>query len=449
MNETDLGAASDQAEAALLGSLIIDRDAIASVVGFVKREAFRTWMNRTVYGAMLKLWKDRTPCDLVTLESTIRNAGVGEDQLPTSYLFSLSLAVPTAVHAPYYGEAVMKWAKRRAVIDGATAIVTAGYRDEAELDTTELVSTFRKTVEPFDVAHVAGVRTADAFAVDLSDTALARWNGDAEDPALPTRIPSLDRLLNGGLRAGQLVLIGARPSMGKTAIGVGLALSTPSHFVSLEMTAEEIGKRAIAQIGDVAYAVADDKIGDVALRSRWLEAADDFRKFPITINDRPRQTTGMIEADVTRLVAERGVRVVVIDHLDFLGDRFSRDNGAEQRTAELVHRCKALARACGVTVVLLAQLNRAVEHRDGYYPQLSDFRNSGAIEQDADVALMLRRRAYYSARGLLDPDEDADWFPGKVFQRLDVIVAKNRNGAIGHLQVGWKPDAMAIREVAA
>jgi replicative DNA helicase len=252
-------------------------------------------------------------------------------------------------------------------------------------------------------------------------------------------------MLTGGVRPGQLIVVGARPGMGKSSLMVQLAVRNRTHLVSLEMTRTEIMNRIISLYGKVPYRIAHDEIADAALRDRWIVAAHAAGLLPITISDRAGQTTTQIEAEVEQRIVSDGIQMVIIDHLDWIGDKIKTES-PEVRTAALVNRCKAMAKACRIPVILLAQLNRNVEHRPGFFPYLSDFRNSGAVEQDADVAILLYRRSYYTSRGMLAADVTEDLLPGTNMEKAEIIVAKNRNGAIGTLNVGWNPSTMSFRE---
>lgn len=448
MTDDELQDATKAAEQSLLGSLIIDRDAMPGIAGMLGADAFRWDAHKVLFQAMQSLWDKRTPADPSTLISEIRLMGFGEDRFPLSYIASLITATPTAAHVVFYAKAVLSFAKRRALIDQGTKIVQAAYGGEP--DTGELVANLRTAVEPYEGETVRGTVDMADFAIENADHIVSVWEG-LPDPVIRSGIGQLDKMLTGGFRPGQLVMIGARPGMGKTALMIKLAQHSRAHLVSLEMSKGEITNRLTSVCGDVPYSIAHDLVAPMHLRQRWTDGAVKASRLPVTINDL-RQTTAQIEGEVSRLIAERGTEIVVIDHLDWLADRFKDGAGAEQRTAELVHRCKAGAKATGIPWVVLAQLNRAVESRPGFVPYLSDFRNSGAIEQDADIAILLRRRRYYSERAMC-PAEEEDYIHPSIgdpsLHAVDVIVAKNRNGTTGTARVGWKPDVMDFREVAA
>jgi replicative DNA helicase len=445
MNERDLTEITHTVEQSLLGALLADRDAIASVAGQLPAEAFRWESHRVLFRAMLALWDRRTPCDPTTAIAEVRAMGYGEDRFPADYILTLATAAPIAVHAPHYADQVRRFARRRALAEAGAEIVRLAYGDEDATETTEVVAGLREAVEPFEPNDEQATVTFAQFADERAFAALDHWDGRRVDPVIPTGLRSIDKLLAGGLRPGQLAIIGARPGMGKSALMLHLALHARAHLVSLEMSRDEIMNRVIALLAGVPYSVAHDTVGDVTKRQRWLDGATKAGQLPVTLSDKPGQTTLQIESEAQRRVAEDGCELVIIDHLDWLGDKIKTES-PEVRTAALVHRCKAMARVCNVPVVVLAQLNRNVEHRPGFFPYLSDFRNSGAVEQDADVAMLLYRRAYYSDRGMLTAEPAEDYITGTDLHRTEVIVAKNRNGAIGTIELGWRPSTMSFHE---
>jgi replicative DNA helicase len=446
LNDQELQMATKDAEQELLGALLIDRDAMPSVNGIVIPEAFQFESHRVLYQAMLSMWEKRIPCDPATAIAEVRLMGYGEEKFPFGYIATLVTMVGTAVHAPFYARNVMNFAKRRAMIEAGSDMVKAAYGPE--FDTCEILHAARAKTEPFEQDEQYGPGTMQKRTLEYAEHTVERWEGTRLDPLIPSGIKPLDRIMTGGFRPGQLIMVGARPGMGKTALMVELGIHTPTHLVSLEMTEEEILNRVICNLARVPHAVAHDKLGDVRLREKWIDGAVAASKLGSTIADGPRQTTLKIESDLARLIAEQGIRMAVIDHLDWLADNIRVDS-QEQRTAELVRRCKRMAKALNIPIVVLAQLNRNVEQRTGFVPYLSDFRNSGSIEQDADVALLLYRRRYYSERGMLQDDPQEDWITATNMHKAEIIVAKNRNGSVGTVRMGWQPDQMRFVEVAA
>lgn len=449
MNETDLASAAYDAERALLGAMILDRDVTPAIAGTITTEAFSLGRHRAIFDALMRLWERRVPADIVTVTAEVRTGGIGTDQLPDHDISSLILDVPMALHAPFYADQVVTFARRRAIAAASAKLAKAAYGDEDGTDLGELLATVRNAVEPFEPKHQRDLAHAADRSLEVAERSLAVWDGTFTDPVLRTHVREVDKLLNGGMRPGQLVIVGGRPGMGKTSLMVHLARHHRAHIVSLEMGTDEIMTRVIAGVAGVPYSVATEPIGDLRQRERFIDAAKTVATFPFTINDRARQTTAEIEGEMARLIADAGAQLLMIDHLDFLGDKI-RGDSQEQRTAELVHRCKAMAQSLKVPVLLLAQLNRNVEHRPGYVPYLADFRNSGAIEQDADVAILLYRRRYYSERGMLEADDSRDYLEKHgALQRVELSVAKNRNGGIGTARIGWRPETMTFEEAAA
>lgn len=439
-----------EAEQALLGSLLIDRDAVAAVADWVTPEAFYWGANATIYRAILALWSVRRPCDLVTLTDLLQSRRKLDEVGGVSYLAALISATPTAAHVSHYGELVVGYARRRAMIDAACDVVAETHRGELAID--DAVGSLRQAVEPFTPPRLEGTGTYAETMDDHLTRVLHRWEGQLDEHVVPTGIGAIDRIILGGFRGGDLAFIGARPGMGKTssmlqmAHHAAAATDRVSLVVELEMSPEALRNRAIAAEAGVDFGVAYATIADQVSRERWLGAAERLKALPVAIERLP--TTDRILAQCERLAAERPLGAIYIDHLDYLQDRVKGD-APEQRTAELTRRCKQLAMTLGVPVIVLAQLNREVEQRPPYVPALKHFRNSGAIEADTDYAFLLYRRKYYSDKGMLDPDMGLDYCPASPLHRAEWYVAKNRNGEVRSIDLGWDPRSMTFHEVRA
>jgi len=441
MNEQDLSDIANEAERALLGSLILDREAIIAVADKVPTSAFALGRHRVIWDAALRMWERREPIDLLTIQAEVRAAGIGEDRLPAEYFMGLLTAAPTAVHAPFYAERVVQFAKRRAVIAAAQDIILAGYGDEELVETSNLISLLREKVEPYETSRDGVALPLHVGGEERVDAALAAWNGEPDPRLVPTGFRQLDKRLGGGFRRGQVIVLGGRPGMGKTAMMIKMGMASPSLWVSMEMAREEVLDRTIAQIAGVPYDVAHEAIGDVNQRDRWLKAAEALKNYPVSVITRA-QTTNQIELDLARRVPEEGTGLVLIDHLDFLADPMPRNATDVEKTARLIRRCKAIAVNCNVAVLVLSHFNRNADHRSDYRPQLSDFKNSGAVEQDADIALLLYRRRYYSQKHMLEDDPEKDYYTGTNLERTELIVAKNRNGESGVEHLAFSGEQM-------
>lgn len=446
-------------EQALLGSLLVDRDAIAELAEALPPEAFYDFRNQTIYRAMLGLWKVRKPGDIVVLSDLLRSRDKLDEVGGLPYLAMLMAAERTAVHVGYYADSLREYAARRAVIDQASALIRDAYRRDVDID--EAVGAIRRCVEPFaKPAEDGGSLYAEAMDGQRS-AALDRWDGRLVERVVPTGIRAIDRLIMGGFRGGDLVFVGARPGMGKTSWMLQIAhhaartTGTRSLVVELEMSKTALMDRAIAAEAGVPFATAyPDPNALMTMeqverqrrdRERWLAASESLEALPVAVETK-LTTTEKIAAYCERL--EHKVGAIFVDHLDYLGDRFKADN-VEQRTAELTRRCKRLAQQLDCPVIVLAQLNREVEATKPYLPGLRNFRNSGAIEQDTDFAFLLYRRMYYVEKGMLDADDKADYVTASNMHRVEIQLAKNRNGEVRSVDLGWKAETMSFHETRA
>jgi replicative DNA helicase len=263
-------------------------------------------------------------------------------------------------------------------------------------------------------------------------------------------VKDLDRMLSGGLRGGELLILAARPSIGKTALMLHMARRTHSVVFSLEMPKKAILNRLTSTHAGVSYDVAmnPNVIGDATrrdhLRDRWLTASEEVATWPLVILDGPH-TTAQITATVDRLRQERPVDAVYVDHLGWLNDQF-RYSSQYERASELSRRVKRVALSTGLPVVALSQLNRDVESNPGCVPFLSNLRDSGKVEEDADAVILLYRRFYYVQKGMVKPGPE-DYITGKDWERVSLSIAKNRNGETGSIDLGWEPFGMRYHEV--
>ena len=412
------------AEQSLLGSLLIDRDAIIRVAAFVKPEDFYAPANGTVYRAVLDLYNRREPTDVVTLTDELGRRDQLEAVGGATYLSALVSAVPTAVHVEYYGRIVERTATLRRLIDAGTQIVTIGYRDGVEtedaLDAAERavfeVSQKRQTKDFVAVADVL-----DRF-FDQIDY-LQQHRGEVV--GVGTGFADLDQLL-GGLQRSDLVIVAARPSMGKTSLALGLAHGAAiAHgktvgVFSLEMSAEQLVQRLLAmETGVDAHRLRLGQIDD----TEWDRISRAFGRLAearVFIDDQAAASVMDVRSKARRLQAEHGLDLLVVDYLQLMTGR--RSENRVQEISEISRGLKGLARELNIPVVALSQLSRAVETRADHRPMLSDLRESGSIEQDADVVLFIYREDKY--------EEDSD-------KRgiAEIIVAKHRNGPVGSVNL--------------
>lgn len=429
---------SVEAEEAVLGSLIIDPDAIFEVSGFLKPEAFYRAQNRWIYESILALNERRVPLDVVTLIEELRRREQLDEIGGEPTVINLLNAVPTSINVEAYGRMVDAAGIRRKLLLAAGSIARLAY-DEAEdinvvLDRSEQalfsISEQRtdRTLKP--VKEIAGEY--------LERIELLRERGD-EFIGIPTGFIELDRMLS-GLNKSDLIIIAARPGMGKTALQNAVALHAARRYdkrvamFNLEMSGEQLVQRMIA---------AETRIDSQRLRRgdladhEWaifLEALGRLSESKIFIDDTPSITPMQLRTKCRRLYAEHGLDLVMIDYLQLMQAEHPTSNRV-QEVSEISRELKGLARELNVPVVAAAQLSRAVESRQNKRPVLSDLRDSGSIEQDADVVMFIYRDDYYNPETSERPNV------------AEVNVAKHRNGPTGAIDLFWHGQLATFRNL--
>jgi replicative DNA helicase len=442
------------AERAVIGSCLQDRDIIGKLADILPSDAFYDSSARTIWRAMLSLFRDRIPCDLLTTTDRLSKSGVLDRVGGMAQLTDLMLSVPVASHAEYYAGQVLETARQRAIIRYGSDLVAQGYQRDLDID--EAASGLRAAVQPFtpeaddtetfgSISDLIGAHTAKV--VD-------RWEGRLVETVIPTGLRSLDRILYGGLRPGELVYLGGRPGMGKTSMAMQIAMSAAKRsgktvLVSeLEMSPEALLNRVIAAEARLPFGIAYQTIGSMADRNRWLEAADRIAEIPVNIQS--LATTSKIIAFAEKANAVNPIGMIIIDHQSLLSDQ-TKIESPQAHTAEVSNRCKRMAMDLQVPVIVLTQLNRDVENHPPYVPTIRNIINSGMTEANADLVLFPYRRRYYSdpARKMLDEDQAKDFITASNMHTVELHVAKYRNGEATVLPLGWAPESMSFHEVAA
>jgi len=415
---------NQEAEQSLLGSLLLDRDAIIKVAASVKPEDFYLPSNGRIYQAILDLYNRREPPDFVTLADELGRREQLDSVGGIAYLSGLMNAVPTAVHVEYYGRIVERTATLRRLIDAGTQIVGIGYQDaidvEDALDAAERtifeVSQKRQTKDFVSIAEVL-----DKF-FDQIDY-LQEHRGEVV--GVPTGFTDMDQL-TGGLQRSDLIILAARPSMGKTSLALGIAYGAAVAngksvgIFSLEMSAEQLVQRLLSmETGVDSHRLRLGQIDD----GEWDRISRAFGRLAeakIFIDDGSGSSIMDVRSKARRLQAEHGLDLIVIDYLQLMSAR--RTENRVQEISEISRGLKGLARELNVPVLALSQLSRAVESRADHHPMLSDLRESGSIEQDADIVLFIYREDKY--------EEDSE-----KKGIAEIIVAKHRNGPVGSINL--------------
>jgi replicative DNA helicase len=410
-----------EAERSVLGSMVRDNLCIADVLQVLREDDFYTDAHRKVFAAAVALWDAGGPVDPVTLAEELKRRGHLEDVGHAPYLAQLWDAAPTAANVLYYAAIVRDKALVRGLIHASTEILRDAY-DQVAPPREMLEAAERKILEVAQMG-VRGTAVPLPVAVDRTRERIDARVRNRQGAGVPTGFIDLDRL-TGGLQPGELVLVGARPSVGKTSFGLALAHNiavdrqTPVFFASMEQSAEELVERLACMAGQVdSHSLRSGRPSPRELEVVG-EALELLEQRQVFIDDGPVQSVLRIAANARRLKARHGVRAVFIDYLGLIEPEDRRVSRNEQIGA-ITRRLKHLARELQVPVVALAQLNREVEHRKDERPKLSDLRDSGSQEQDADTVILLHRPASSTAT-------------------LDLIVAKQRNGPTGELTLTFQ-----------
>lgn len=433
-----------EAEQAVLGSLLIDPDAILRVSPILAPEDFYRPHHQTIYEAALALHNRRSKTDLTLLADELEAKGKLSDVGDYAYLTELITITPTSVHAEYYAQVVEQAAVRRRLITAGGQIALAAYEQETPEEAVEraqhllLKATSRRGVqEARQIAgllrhfldEVAGHRSGDIFAPTTAEVERAG--------PISTGFYDLDNAI-GGLHPSDFILLAARPAQGKTALALAIARhaagkGVPTGLFSLEMGADQISMRLVA---------AETKLNVQALRlgkideDDWRYAEDacvELGKLPLYVDDTPSMSVLDLRTRAKRLQYQYGCAFFVVDYLQLvLAGRANSRYNREQEVAEVSRTLRALARETNAPLLVLSQLNRSAEHRRGGRPQLSDLRESGSIEQDADLVLLLHSD---------DPTEEDDGAmqskPRTTPGTIEVLIAKHRNGPTGTCTLGF------------
>jgi len=423
------------AEQSLLGSILLDGNTIIRVADFLRPEDFYKKQHHVVFRSMLELFGKHEPIDVLSAANTLKDAGVLEDVGGRAYLSSLVNIVPTPTHALQYAKIVKKKKVLRDLIDASHAIAELGWSEsediERVLDEAERrIFTISEQSLAQEFLHVRNALT-DAY--DRIEKLSQREEGALR--GVPTGFGDLDNMLS-GLQKSDFVVLAARPSIGKTSLAMDIARNValraqlPVGIFSLEMSKEQVVDRLIAaESGVNLYKIRTGKLYEEDF-DRIRDALDRLSQAPIFLDDSASTTALQMRTLSRRLQAEHGLGLVVVDYMQLMEPNTRLDNPVQQMT-EISRSLKAMARELNVPVLAISQLSRAVESRPDQVPKLSDLRESGAIEQDADVVMFLWRE-----------DKVKKETPRKGV--VEVHVAKHRNGPTGKLSLRFDEDRVSF-----
>jgi replicative DNA helicase len=426
-----------EAEQSVLGSLLIDREAVLKIAPFLQPDDFYREAHGQIYGAILDLHERREPADFVTVCDEMERRGQLETVGGAAYLTSLINTVPTAIHVEHYAHIVERTAVLRRLIEAAGKIAGLAYDEAEEVD----VVVDRAEQVLFDVSQRRvshGLVPIRRILTEYYDRLEYLHQHEGEMVGVPTGFMDLDRLL-GGLQPSDLIIVAGRPGMGKSSFGLSIAelVALKHHgvvaFFSLEMSGEQLVQRLIA--GETEISSQRLRIGQIrdAEWDKLVKASGTLSETQIFVDDSASPSPTEIRTKCRRLAAECGLDLVIIDYMQLMRSGVRSENRV-QEVSYISRMLKGLARELNVPVVAMSQLSRAVESRQDRKPILSDLRESGTIEQDADVVLFIYREEMY--------DENTDR------QHIaDIIVAKHRNGPTGQISLLFQAEQTKFRDL--
>jgi len=426
-----------EAEMSVLGGVLLENEALNKALEVLRPEDFYRESHRKIFKALIVLFEKGEPADLVTLTSVLSDNGDLDAVGGTAYLATLVDYVPTAANISYYARTVKEKAISRNLITVATEIVSRGYEGgkvEENLDWAE------KSI--FDIAEQKTKRSYYSTKEILKDTFKAiesLYDRKEHVTGVPTGFTELD-LMTAGFQSGDMLVVAGRPSMGKTAFAINVVeyaaihsdKKVPTLIFSLEMGKEQLVQRLLCSLSKVdAGRLRTGHLGD----SDWPKlttGAGLLSEAPIYIDDTPGISVLELRAKARRLKAEKNLGLIVIDYIQLM--QGSNSENRQQEISEISRSLKALAKELGVPVIALSQLNRSLESRTDKRPMMSDLRESGAIEQDADVIMFVYREAVYcedcrSREKTCDKGHDKD---------AEIVIGKQRNGPIGTVHLTFR-----------
>lgn len=419
---------SVEAEQAVLGAMLIEREAISKVAEFLRQEDFYREAHRLIYNAAVDLFNKNDAVDLVTVTEFLRKDDKLEGAGGISYITSLANSVPTAANVLYHARIVEEKSLLRQLINAATNIARLGY--EASEEVGDILDSAEKMILDVSNRKVGQEFTPiKSIIFEAFDRIQGLYESKGGITGLSSGFKDLDRLTS-GLQPSDLILIAARPSMGKTAFVLNIASHVAIRekktvaFFSLEMSKEQLVQRMLCSEAPIDSQRL--RVGDLEGKDwqKLVNAADRLSSAGIFIDDTPGITVLEMRAKARRLKIEHDLQLIIVDYLQLMQGS-GRNKGSENRQqeiSEISRSLKGLARELGVPVIALSQLSRSVESRQVKKPMLSDLRESGSLEQDADIVAFLYREDYYN------PDTENK-------NITDVIIAKHRNGPVDTVQL--------------
>jgi replicative DNA helicase len=416
------------AEQSVLGSMLIDKDAVTKAVEVLKPQDFYRDANGHVFEAMIVLFERNEAIDLITLTEELKQMGLLEQVGGIAYVAGLANSVPTAANVEHYAKIVEEKSLLRNLINVSTRIAQMGYEAEEEIDS--LIDRAEKMIFEFTQRKThSGVVPLKTVLMQTFERIEYLYQTKGGITGVPSGYGELDRLTS-GFQPSDLIIVAARPSMGKTALCLNIAQfasvrkKLPVIVFSLEMSREQLVTRMLC--GEAMVDQQKIRTGQLSDEDwqKLTRAASPLSQAPLFIDDTPGISVIEMRAKCRRLKAEKGLSMVVIDYLQLMQGGRKPEN-RQQEISEISRSLKSLARELQVPVIALSQLSRAVEQRQDKRPMMSDLRESGSLEQDADLVMFIYRDEYYNKE-----ESDKKGI-------AEVIIAKQRNGPVGTTELGF------------
>ncbi len=430
-----------------MGSMMLERTALEKGMEILSTEDFYRPAHQEVFDALISLAERDEPVDLITLQEELRKRGKLEDCGGTEYLMALVESVPTAAHIEHYAKIVEKKSILRKLISAGTQIIGLAQNEDEEVDAI--------TDQAERLVFGVGQRRMGEYFRAITPLVNQTWewiehryHNKGESSGVPTGFHKLDHMTS-GLQPSDFIIIAARPSMGKTALALNMALNAAIDaketvaIFSVEMSAEQLVQRMVCMLARAnAHRLRTGYFQD----SEWkliAEASEKLYGTNMFIDDSTEITHLGMRAKCRRLKAEHGLGLVIVDYLQLMRSHRNIDNRV-QEISEIARGLKSLARELKVPVIALSQLSRAVERREDKRPMLSDLRESGSIEAEADLVMMLYRPEYYQNKEISDTEEirgtETSSSANVNVEETEILIQKHRNGPTGIVKLGFVKD---------
>lgn len=419
-----------EAEMSVLGGMMLSKDAVADVTEILKPDDFYRPSHQLIFEIIMQFFGDGEPADAVTVGAELKRRGELERVGGLPYLHSLVASVPTAANAGYYASIVREQAQLRGLVEAGTRIVQLGYStDGADVD--QLVNMAQSEVYAMtDTNESRDYAVMEDIINDLVETLEHNESRGGELDGVSSGFPSVDNMLN-GFRGGQMIIVAARPGAGKSTFAMDVCRSAAVHhnlpvvYFSLEMNRTELSMRVLAAESGVFL---DRMIKGSMTADDWqrvVSGLEKISKAPLIVDDSPNLTMAEIRAKCRRLKQQNNIQLIVIDYLQLLTSGAKNVESRQQEVSDFSRSIKLLAKELDVPIISVAQLNRDSEKRETKKPMVSDLRESGSLEQDADVVILLHREDMYK------PREEATGIG-------EVIIGKHRAGPVGSINLSFQ-----------